>query len=271
MLLDRKDRMSMAVGLEVRVPFCDHRLVEYVYNAPWALKTYDGREKSLLRGATRHVLPESVAERVKSPYPSTQDPRYAASLQQQVKGLLAEPDAEVFALVDRGALERALDADPAGWTRVAGTRWRRRSTCRPGSRSTAPSSTSPARTDLGVLGYAHDQGGGEHPGGEAVALAHRVPVDLRLDLLLDDDGDGVPGERDEALVPLAVPRDDVGGQRRPAERPARARGWRRRAARRRASRRAAPRSRPGACRSCRRGRSSRAGRAAAAGRRRRAP
>ena len=52
-LLDRKDRMSMAVGLEVRVPFCDHRLVEYVYNTPWSLKTYDGREKSLLRGATR--------------------------------------------------------------------------------------------------------------------------------------------------------------------------------------------------------------------------
>ena len=59
-LLDRKDRMSMAVGLEVRVPFCDHRLVEYVYNAPWAMKTYDGREKSLLRGAARDVLPRSV-------------------------------------------------------------------------------------------------------------------------------------------------------------------------------------------------------------------
>src|SRR6185369_16736547 len=60
MLLDRKDRASMAVGLEVRVPFCDHRLVEYVYNTPWSLKTYDGREKSLLRGAARDVLPDSV-------------------------------------------------------------------------------------------------------------------------------------------------------------------------------------------------------------------
>lgn len=55
-LLDRKDRASMAVGLEVRVPFCDHRLVEYVYNTPWSLKTFDGREKSLLRHATSHVL-----------------------------------------------------------------------------------------------------------------------------------------------------------------------------------------------------------------------
>ena len=80
-LLDRKDRMSMAVGLEVRVPFCDHRLVEYVYNAPWALKTYDGREKSLLRGAGRDLLPRSVAERVKSPYPSTQDAHYVGDIQ----------------------------------------------------------------------------------------------------------------------------------------------------------------------------------------------
>lgn len=68
-LLDRKDRMSMAVGLEVRVPFCDHRLVEYVFNAPWAMKTFDGREKSLLRAATRDVLPESIVKRVKAPVP----------------------------------------------------------------------------------------------------------------------------------------------------------------------------------------------------------
>jgi asparagine synthase (glutamine-hydrolysing) len=99
MLLDRKDRMSMAVGLEVRVPFCDHRLVEYVYNTPWAMKTYDGREKSLLRGAARDVLPESVAQRVKSPYPSTQDPAYALELQRQVREL--SPGNGVFDLMDR--------------------------------------------------------------------------------------------------------------------------------------------------------------------------
>jgi asparagine synthase (glutamine-hydrolysing) len=114
LLLDRKDRMSMAVGLEVRVPFCDHRLVEYVYNAPWSLKTYDGREKSLLRGATRDVLPESVIERVKSPYPSTQDPHYAAALQHQCQELLSDADHSVFAIVDRSGVESATRADPAG-------------------------------------------------------------------------------------------------------------------------------------------------------------
>lgn len=107
-LLDRKDRMSMAVGLEVRVPFCDHRLVEYVYNAPWAMKTYDGREKSLLRGAARDLLPRSVAERVKSPYPSTQDPHYLAALQVQARAVLERADG-VLELVDRGWLERAVE------------------------------------------------------------------------------------------------------------------------------------------------------------------
>jgi asparagine synthase (glutamine-hydrolysing) len=112
-LLDRKDRMSMAVGLEVRVPFCDHRLVEYVYNAPWALKTYDGREKSLLRGAVRDLLPESVLDRVKSPYPSTQDWQYARDLQEQGRELLQAPSDRMFELVDRSWLERATGRDPA--------------------------------------------------------------------------------------------------------------------------------------------------------------
>ncbi|MFF3568976.1 asparagine synthase (glutamine-hydrolyzing) [Nocardia jiangxiensis] len=111
-LLDRKDRASMAVGLEVRVPFCDHRLVGYVYNTPWSLKTFDGREKSLLRHAAKHVLPQSVVERVKSPYPSTQDPGYAANLQQLAKEILTEKDSPVFGLVDRAWLQNAVTQDP---------------------------------------------------------------------------------------------------------------------------------------------------------------
>jgi asparagine synthase (glutamine-hydrolysing) len=110
-LLDRKDRMSMAVGLEVRVPFCDHRLVEYVYNTPWSLKTYDGREKSLLRGAARDVLPESVVKRVKSPYPSTSDPKYGAALQAHAKDLLGQGDDALFGLVNRDVLSHLVSLD----------------------------------------------------------------------------------------------------------------------------------------------------------------
>jgi len=110
--LDRKDRMSMAVGLEVRVPFCDHRLVEYVYNVPWSLKRFDGREKSILRQAMKDQLPSSVVERPKSGYPSSHDPLYTAALQQRAKEVLAGDDA-VFALIDRGWLEDATRLDPA--------------------------------------------------------------------------------------------------------------------------------------------------------------
>lgn len=105
--LDRKDRMSMATGLEVRVPYCDHRLVEYVFNTPWSMRTFDGREKSLLRAAAADVLPRSVARRVKSPYPSSQDPRYADVLRARMRELLADGAAPVRDLLDLAGAESA--------------------------------------------------------------------------------------------------------------------------------------------------------------------
>lgn len=75
-LLERKDRMSMANGLEVRVPFCDHELIQYVYNIPWHMKFHDGREKGILRLAMKNVLPDEILWRKKSPYPKTFHPEY---------------------------------------------------------------------------------------------------------------------------------------------------------------------------------------------------
>lgn len=113
-LLDRKDRMSMANGLEVRVPFCDHRLVQYVFNAPWAMKSFDGREKSLLRAAVRDVLPPAVAERPKSPYPVTTDPHYPAKLRAELARLAVERTSPALDLLDRRRLADALapETDP---------------------------------------------------------------------------------------------------------------------------------------------------------------
>ncbi len=119
-LLDRKDRMSMAVGLEVRVPFCDHRLVEYVFNAPWAMKTFDGHEKSLLRAATADVLPRSVVERRKVPYPSTQDPAYEHALRAAVADLLSGEPA-IGCLLDIGKVRSILD-QPVGAVSLQGSR-----------------------------------------------------------------------------------------------------------------------------------------------------
>src|ERR1700745_968634 len=102
-LLDRKDRMSMAVGLEVRVPFCDHRLVDYVFNIPWHLKTFDGREKCILRAATRKLLPDSIVERQKNPYPSTQDPAYEKALPAEVAEVLESRSHPATYLLNRKA------------------------------------------------------------------------------------------------------------------------------------------------------------------------
>ena len=83
-LLDRKDRMSMYSSLEVRVPFCDHRIVEYLYSVPWEYKDFMGREKGLLRQAVRDILPREIVERKKSPYPKTHNPAYLKAMQKLV-------------------------------------------------------------------------------------------------------------------------------------------------------------------------------------------
>jgi asparagine synthase (glutamine-hydrolysing) len=114
-LLDRKDRMSMANGLEVRVPFCDHRLVDYVFNIPWRLKTFDGREKSILRAAVRDLLPNSIVERQKNPYPSTQDPAYEKAVRADVAEVLENRSHPARPLLDTKVLERLL-ARPLGTT-----------------------------------------------------------------------------------------------------------------------------------------------------------
>jgi asparagine synthase (glutamine-hydrolysing) len=110
LMLDRKDRLSMAVGLEVRVPFCDHRLVEYLWNVPWELKTTGGIEKGLLRNAVDGLLPDDITWRPKSAYPTTKDPSYAKAIDAATAELLADPAAPLFDLVDRKALRDAVDS-----------------------------------------------------------------------------------------------------------------------------------------------------------------
>lgn len=61
--IDRGNRLGTATGLDLRFPFCDHRLIEYTLNIPWSMKTFDGREKSILRAATDDLLPRSILEK----------------------------------------------------------------------------------------------------------------------------------------------------------------------------------------------------------------
>jgi asparagine synthase (glutamine-hydrolysing) len=113
-LLDRKDRMSMAAGLEARVPFCDHRIVEYVWNVPWEMKMCDDREKGLLRRAMQGILPDDVLSRKKSPYPKTHNPSYFAAVRDWVLRILDDPASPLHRIVDAEAVrELAAKEAPA--------------------------------------------------------------------------------------------------------------------------------------------------------------
>lgn len=103
-LLDRKDRMSMASGLEVRVPFCDHRLVEYVWNIPWEMKNRNNVSKNVLREAARGILPEDVRLRRKSPYPKTHNPFCETAVKARLKSITEDVNAPLLALCDKNKL-----------------------------------------------------------------------------------------------------------------------------------------------------------------------
>ena len=107
-LLDRKDRMSMYSGLEVRVPFCDYRIAEYLYNVKWEYKDYMGREKGLLREAMKEWLPEKVLWRKKSPYPKTHNPNFLSAVTEKLRTILDEDGGALTQLVKREELEKLL-------------------------------------------------------------------------------------------------------------------------------------------------------------------
>lgn len=114
-LLERKDRMSMYSGLEVRVPFCDYRIAEYLYNVPWEFKDYQGREKGLLRAAMGHWLPERVRSRKKSPYPKTHNPQFLEAVTEKLRYIMSQPT-PLREIVDEKAITKLLThADHVQW------------------------------------------------------------------------------------------------------------------------------------------------------------
>lgn len=108
-LLDRKDRCSMAHGLEVRVPFCDHRIIEYAYNIPSEMKFFMGREKGLVRRAFEKILPYDVCWRKKSPYPKTHNPTYLTAVTERLRELTAQENCRLYELIERKSVRRLIE------------------------------------------------------------------------------------------------------------------------------------------------------------------
>lgn len=115
-LLDRMDRCSMYSGLEARVPFADHRIIEYVFNVPWEMKYRDGVEKALLRDACGDLLPQAVLHRKKSPYPKTYNPNYERLLCEALTRILEDSNAPILPYLNREKV-RTFMCTPAEYGR----------------------------------------------------------------------------------------------------------------------------------------------------------
>ena len=116
-LLERGDRMGMYSGLEIRVPFCDYRLAEYMWNVPWEIKALNGREKGLLRYVCKDILPEEIVNRKKSPYPKTHNPTYLARVKSMLSEIMSNPNAPINSLLNRQYILEILETDGKAFSR----------------------------------------------------------------------------------------------------------------------------------------------------------
>lgn len=116
-LLDRSDRMAMYNGFELRVPFCDYRLAQYVWNIPWELKALNGREKGLLRYIMKDILPSEIVDRKKSPYPKTWNPTYLVTVKNMLIKIMEDKNAPINDLLNRDYILEILETDGKAFSR----------------------------------------------------------------------------------------------------------------------------------------------------------
>lgn len=116
-LLDRSDKMGMYNGFEIRVPFCDYRLAEYVWNIPWEMKALKGREKGLLRYIMKDILPSEIVDRKKSPYPKTWNPTYLNTVKKMLSDIMENKEAPINHLLNREYILEILNTDGKAFTR----------------------------------------------------------------------------------------------------------------------------------------------------------
>ena len=116
-LLERSDRMAMYNGFEIRVPFCDYRLAEYVWNIPWEWKALNNREKGLLRYVCKDFLPSEIVDRKKSPYPKTHNPTYLAKVKHMLTDIMKDSNAPINNLLNRKYILEILETEGKSVTR----------------------------------------------------------------------------------------------------------------------------------------------------------
>lgn len=114
-LIERTVRAANVADINVKVPFADYKIFEYVYNlsAKYKLGLIDENntpvEKYLLRKAFERELPYEVVYRKKSPFPKTYDPNYLKMLEDEIKNIINKSTSPILELIDVTYLYELLD------------------------------------------------------------------------------------------------------------------------------------------------------------------
>ncbi len=117
------DRLSMAHSVEVRPPFLDHRLVEFVATIPGAMKIKRGRVKSILKDAVRDLLPEGLVDRSKEGFVMPINDWMLEKLKGFVTDTLSSDGLRRHGLLDPSAVTALLERYYAGEKQLSARIW----------------------------------------------------------------------------------------------------------------------------------------------------
>lgn len=110
-LLIRQDKMSKYAGINLRAPFCNYKLMEYVFNIPWEMRRCNGREKGLLRYAFKDLLPDEIVNRKKSPYPRTYNPEYTDIVSTELSHIIENPTSPIHEIVNINKVKELINTE----------------------------------------------------------------------------------------------------------------------------------------------------------------
>jgi len=122
-LLMKQDQMSMAASIESRVPFLDHRLVEFASGLPARMKLRGLKTKWILREAVRSVLPPEILTRKKMGFPVPFGVWMRGPWQDVARDVLLDPRSRQRGIIDPRAVERLISAHAAGTADGADAIW----------------------------------------------------------------------------------------------------------------------------------------------------
>lgn len=116
-LIDRSERIGSANNLDIRTPFSDYRLVEYLWNIPWETKSMGNREKGLLRYIMKDILPEEIVERKKSPYPKTYNPTYLEKVKNMLTEIVENNNSPIKSILNIEYINEILETNGTNFTK----------------------------------------------------------------------------------------------------------------------------------------------------------